>query len=219
MKTLESYIAEVLETYLREDVQGEFEINHLRNMKELPQIIGYVERTLGHSRIGEGQGRTVYRLQNGTVLKVAKNLGGISQNEAEATVCKSEETSDIFPRIFELGPNATWLIAEEAKGMTRVKFSTLTGIPWNEFQFAIGGSFPNSLDVSHQTANLLKQYQDAFNKHYANPFLRRVINLIKDCKYEPGDIVKLDSWGVVRNKPVIIDSGFTETVNKTHYRK
>ncbi len=219
MKTLESYIAEVLETYLREDVQSEFEISHLRNMRELPQIVGYVERTLGNARIGEGQGRSVYKLQNGTVLKVAKNLGGLSQNEAEATVCKSESTSDIFPKIFELGPEAAWLIAEEAKPMTRVRFSAITGIPWNEFQLAIGGAFPNALNVSHQTTNLLRQYQEMFNKHYSNPFLRRVIGLIKDCKYEPGDIAKLDSWGIARDKAVIIDSGFTESVNKTHYRK
>lgn len=234
MKLLESYIKATLEAYILEEFdagtnaatpsslagsQGpqEFNLDHLKQLSSLPQALGYVERTLGHARIGQGQGRNVYRLSQGRVLKVARNSGGAGQNEAEATVCKSDATSDIFPAIFDLGQNGTWMIAEEAQPMTQTVFGELTGVPWNEFVFAVGGAFPKSL--RNPTKGELVQFQQAFDKHYANKFFRRVINLMKDCKYEPGDIAKLDSWGVVRNRPVIIDSGFTEAVHHAHYQE
>jgi hypothetical protein len=225
---LESYIKTVLETYLLEAASGvatprdppeesqEFNLDQLKQPTSLPQVFGYVERTLGNARIGQGQGRNVYRLPGGKVLKLARNPGGIGQNQAEATVCKNDATADIFPGIFEVGPEFIWIIAEEAQPMNRVKFGELTGVPWSEFLFAIGGAFPSS--IKNPTKSQLAQFQHAFEKHYANKFFRRVINLVKDCKYEPGDIAKLDSWGIVRGRPVIVDSGFTEAVHKSHYQ-
>lgn len=222
MNSLETYLTAALEAYLVEGLQETemFDLAKLRLMTELPQIRWYVERTLdGCCYVGSGQARNVYRLPGGRVIKVAKNQGGLGQNEAEAGVCKSEATADIFPRVFEVGPQAAWLLAEEAQPMTRTKFSEFTGIPWGEFMFAIGGAFPHAVSMSHQSEGQQRQFQQAFDKHYANGFFRRVVNLIKDCKYEAGDIAKLDSWGIVNGRPVIIDSGFTEAVNKTHYQR
>lgn len=237
MNLLETYIKTALEAYLLEDFAAatgaatpralagaqnppeesqEFNLDQLKQLTTLPQVFGYVERTLGNARIGQGQGRNVYRLPGGRVLKMARNPGGTGQNQAEATVCKNDATADIFPSIFEVGPEFIWIIAEEAQPMNRVKFGELTGVPWNEFLFAIGGAFPRS--IKNPTKGQLAQFQHAFEKHYANKFFRRVVNLVKDCKYEPGDIAKLDSWGIVRGRPVIIDSGFTEAVHQAHYQ-
>jgi cell division protease FtsH len=44
-------------------------------------------------------------------------------------------------------------------------------------------------------------------------------NMLNECKYEPGDIAKLDSWGIIGGKPVILDSGFTEAVNQAYYKE
>ena len=222
MNSLSSYLDAVLEAYLTENLAApsanEFDLNHLKQMTDLVQIKAYTARTLQSCcMVGEGTARSVYRLPGGRVLKVAKNYNGLGQNEAEATVCKSDQNSDIFPITFEVGSGFAWLIAEEAQKMTRVKFAELTGVPWGEFMFAIVGAFPKA--VSDQTEGQKRQYQQAFDKHYSNKLFRRVVNLIKECKYEPGDIAKLDSWGVINNRAVIIDSGFTEAVNKTHYQR
>lgn len=215
---LESYIQIALEAYLSEETataEG-FDLESFKQLSTLPQFLGYIERTLGNAKIGEGQGRSVYRLPDGKVLKIARNLSGIGQNEAEVSVCKNETTATIFPRIFDFDREFNWLIAEEAGRMTRVKFVELTGISWSEFIFVLGGAFPHSL--SNPTKGQLAQYQHAYNKHYGNPFVRRVIGLIENCNYEPGDLAKIDSWGVIGNKPVIVDSGFTKTVQQTHYK-
>lgn len=238
MNLLESYIRATLDAYLNEEfadatgaatpssiaksqpvqpVFKEFDLEYLKQMDELTQVIVYVEKTLGQRKIGQGQGRSVYRLDDGRVLKVAKNSGGIGQNEAEVTVCKTPATADIFPGIFESDPKFTWIVAEEAQPMTRIKFEGLTGVSWSEFISALGGAFTKAL--GNASSGELRHYQQMFDKHFGNKFFRRVVNLVKDCKYEPGDLAKLDSWGIVKNRPVIIDSGFTEAVNQAHYQR
>lgn len=201
MKLLKNYINTLCESLLVEN--SEFNNQELTLLNNLPEIKSYLSRTL--EKIGEGQSRSVYRIQPGEVIKVAKNTMGIEQNTNEINVCKSGEMSNMFPVIRQHHPEFYWLIAEEASPMTRVKFKELTGISWSDFLFVIGGAFPSSL--KNPSSGEIRLCQQAFDKYYGNSFVRKVISTIKNCKYEPGDIAKLDSWGIVKNKPVIVDSG------------
>lgn len=165
--------------------------------------------------MGQGQGRMVYRAGNGLVLKVAKNQGGIAQNQTEIAACGS---SELFPQIKEAAPQGFWVLTEEAESMTRVKFRELTGMGWGEFISAVGGAFPKKLNKQKTSDGEIQNNRNNYEKHYTNPFFRKILSAINDCKYEPGDISKLDSWGVIGGRPVIIDSGFTEAVQQTHYQ-
>jgi hypothetical protein len=209
MSPLRAYIEAALDTYLFEDyspqIQEGFDLGVLRSLKDLPQIMAYAERVLGKTKIGQEQGRVVYRLGAGKCLKVARNVDGIAQNEAEITVCRSPESQDIFPRILDSDSQGMWLVAEEAVPMSSVEFKNLTGISWSKFVFAIGGVFPKTLSAT--TDGQIRQYQAAFDKHYTNRFFRRVVNSVKNCGYEPSNLVKLDSWGITRGMPVIVNPG------------
>jgi len=217
MNQLRTYIETVLETYLLEETSNQpteqaFSMDRLRSLSQLQQVIGYCSQTLGSAKIRQKQGRTVYSLGNAKVLKVANSHSGLQQNVAEISVCKTPENVNIFPEIYESNNQGYWLVAEEAAPMTRVTFKSLTGVPWNEFIFALGGAFPRT--ASDASTGELRQYQLAFEKHYTNPFFRRVVNLIKNCNYEPGDLVKIDSWGLARGLPVVVDSGYTAKGSK-----
>ena len=151
---------------------------------------------------------------NGKVLKVAKNDGGIGQNQAEATVCASSaDVVSLFPKTFEQSPAGFWILVEEAQPMTEDAFRSLTELPWKTFWSALKGAFAG------KASNVTPQDQQNYAQASTNQFFARVVKAIRDCKYEPGDIAKLDSWGIVGGKAVIIDSGFTEAVNKTYYGK
>jgi hypothetical protein len=232
---INDYIAAVLESYLMEDfadvtrkttsnrpspgqqpAKQQFDLQQLKGIKDLGQAQAYADATL--PRIGEGQGRMVYRLGNNQVLKVAKNPGGQGQNQAEATVCSSDGSIDLFPKVAEVGPNNMWIVTQEAQPMSQQAFQQMTGMPFNEFTAALAGAFPNKLDQTKTTQLKLQQNKAYYDKYYGNPFFRKIVGIIQDCKYEPGDIAKLDSWGVVNGKPVIIDSGFTEAVNQAYYQ-
>lgn len=64
--------------------------------------------------IGSGSGRRVYDLENGYVVKVAKNKRGIAQNEAEYHI-SATGSSDIFARILKATENFSLLIMEKAE--------------------------------------------------------------------------------------------------------
>jgi hypothetical protein len=234
MKILEAYINTLIEAYFEEEFDDatakldysssdkeeshEFNIQNLQQIMGLPEVLNYVGTTLGHAKIGEGQGRYVYRIGKGLVLKVAKNGGGIGQNKAEMAACSSEGAASLFPTIISSNPQGMWIVVEEASPMTRVIFKELTGMSWGEFNSALGGAFPNKVSRHRTTSGEIQQSRENFDKFFSNPFFRKVIDTVKTCKYEPGDIAKLDSWGVVNGQPVIIDSGFTEDVNQAYYQ-
>lgn len=229
--SITEYVKAVLELYMNEDFadvtrkttsvkpvaqpagQQQFSLDQLRKIGTLEQVLGYINATLGSTKIGEGQGRLVYKLGGGKVLKVAKNPGGVGQNQAEAHVCSgSSETADLFPKIFEVGPNNFWLIMEEASAMTPQAFEKLTKLPWETFLSGLKGAFAS------KARNVSEFDKQNFITASNNPFFSRIVRIIQECKYEPGDIAKLDSWGIIGNKPVILDSGFTEAVNQAYYR-
>lgn len=229
---LHRYIEAAIDLYLSEDFdastapvrkpsssgssapQVAFNFDELRKLGDLNAVLEYVNKTLGRALLGEGQGRLVYRLGNGKVLKVAKNDGGIGQNQAEATVCASSaDVVSLFPKTFEQSPAGFWILVEEAQPMTEDAFRSLTGLPWKTFWSALKGAFAG------KASNVTPQDQQNYAQASTNQFFARVVKAIRDCKYEPGDIAKLDSWGIVGGKAVIIDSGFTEAVNKTYYGK
>jgi hypothetical protein len=195
------------------DWQQGFKLDQLRKFNNLEQVLWYVTSTLGSDKIGEGQGRSVYRLGGGKVLKVAKNPGGIGQNEAEAHVCSgASDVTNLFPKVFEVAPNNFWLVTEEASPMTPDVFEKLTGLPWRTFQSGLKGAFES------KALNVSQFDKQNFIQASRNPFFSRIVRIIKECKYEPGDIAKLDSWGVIGGRPVILDSGFTEAVNQAYYK-
>lgn len=236
---LREYIEAVVDAYIMEDFadatrptqgarqgtrptkgapQNPFNIEQLKNIQTLDQVQAYVNSTLGNALIGKGQGRSVYKLGGGKVIKVAIDQGGQGQNQAEATVCSSSAAGDLFLKPTELGPNHMWIITPEAAGMTEEAFERMTGLNWGLFRSALAGAFPQKLDASTGADKLERNKQNYINASN-NPFFSRIVRVVQDCKYEPGDIAKLDSWGIVGGKPVIIDSGFTEAVNQAYYKK
>lgn len=72
--------------------------------------------------IGAGSGRHVYDLDNGYVVKVARNRRGLAQNKAEHQIASTNH-SRIFARIVAVSEDFIFLImekAEKVKSITEV---------------------------------------------------------------------------------------------------
>ena len=68
----------------------------------------------GHYKhIGSGSSRDVFDLDNGYVIKVAKNRAGIAQNESEYNI-SYRDNSDLFAKVIEVSNNFKFLIMEKA---------------------------------------------------------------------------------------------------------
>lgn len=64
--------------------------------------------------IGSGSGRLVFDLDNGYVVKAAKNRKGIAQNKAEYKIA-SMKGSDLFAEITGISEDSYYLVMEKAE--------------------------------------------------------------------------------------------------------
>jgi hypothetical protein len=64
--------------------------------------------------IGSGSGRQVYDLDNGYVVKTAKNRKGLAQNKAEYQIAKTNH-SHIFAKIVAISEDSIFLIMKKAE--------------------------------------------------------------------------------------------------------
>jgi len=76
------------------------------------QIISNIRKGVYHC-IGSGSGRRVYDLENGYVIKVAKNNRGIAQNQAEYQIASIDST-DLFAKVPQVSDDFIMLIMEKA---------------------------------------------------------------------------------------------------------
>ncbi|WP_294385063.1 hypothetical protein [uncultured Clostridium sp.] len=70
--------------------------------------------------IGAGSARKVYDLNNGFVIKIARNIKGIAQNEAEFLISNDDESS-LFAKVYFLSDDYKYLIMEKANGIKSEK--------------------------------------------------------------------------------------------------
>lgn len=63
--------------------------------------------------IGSGSSRYVFDLRNGYVVKVAKNMAGIAQNQNEYAI-SCYDNSDLFAKVAQASNNFYFLIMEKA---------------------------------------------------------------------------------------------------------
>lgn len=136
-----------------------------------------------YKRIGSGSGRRVYDLENGYVIKVAKNRKGIAQNEVEFYIASTDRTN-LFARVTHATEDFMLLIMEKAE-----RTNSFYDI-WNYF------SVRNNRELFQ-----IEEFQYIFN-HY---------NLLAV------DLRTLANWGMIGNRPVIIDYGFTRSVKRKYY--
>lgn len=69
--------------------------------------------------IDSGSGRKVFDLDNGFVIKVAKNRRGIAQNKVEYQI-SSMDTSDLFAKIPQISDDSFMLIMEKAERINNI---------------------------------------------------------------------------------------------------
>lgn len=64
--------------------------------------------------IGSGSGRKVFDLENGYVVKIAKNQAGIAQNRTEYQI-SFHDNSGLFAEVIQVSNDFIFLIMEKAK--------------------------------------------------------------------------------------------------------
>lgn len=193
-----------------------FELEKLKQQKTSADIFAYINGTsLKNSLVGEGSSRVVYKYSEQYALKVAKDEGaGAAQNQAEAQACSIAETKELFTKVAEIGPGHMWLLVEFAAAINEQIFEKLSGMNWNTFINALAAAIPGAVK------QVRPENQAALQSLANNKLFKQLVMTVNTCQYKPGDLAKLDSWGITPNgRLVIVDSGFTEAVSMAHYKQ
>ncbi|WP_160690846.1 hypothetical protein [Clostridium sp. C2-6-12] len=69
--------------------------------------------------IGSGSSRDVFDLNNGYVIKVAKNIAGIAQNQTEYVISYYDD-SDLFAKVVQASNDFYFLIMEKADKINNI---------------------------------------------------------------------------------------------------
>jgi hypothetical protein len=132
--------------------------------------------------IGRGSGRLVFDLDNGYVVKAARNNKGLAQNKAESQIF-SEENSKYLAKIFAVSEDYQFLIMEK-------------------------GNKVSSLSV------VRKYYNVKYNNELFH--IKELRDIIIKYNLLIPDLYRTDSWGIINERPVIIDYGFTREVRRRY---
>ena len=100
--------------------------------------------------LGSGSGRYVYDLDNGYVVKEARNRKGLAQNEAECRIYHHSH-SDLLARIYDVSDKYAYVIMEKAD-----KINSMTDV-WKYYNVRNGHEFfhTNQFRDLYYTYNLL----------------------------------------------------------------
>ena len=188
-------------------------------------------------RIGGGSSRVVMAIDyegRPTALKIAKNLKGLAQNEAEINILKDGYMSRL-PIVIPLidydkaNKRPVWLqteIAKKVRGETLMKMLH-TPAMWlltNQVSNIAGKHSPYEMDDE----KINKYYFETSNDRWKpteedwnifRQYAEELAELVMSSTIQTGDLQDPANWGVYNNRPVVIDLGFTEDVWQKHYKR
>lgn len=173
-------------------------------------------------KLGKGSSRTAFTVTyegRPTVLKVAHNIKGMAQNEAEAELLSDGYLSGIgimIPIIDydEDHEQPVWVHTEKAEKASQKQLCDIMKcgkLEWlvNAAKFAKTGRGQN--------------HEDAIAKLYGDDSLetfREYVDMLQemaDFDIQLDDFSRAANWGLYNGQPVVIDVGFTHTVGQSHY--
>jgi hypothetical protein len=164
-------------------------------------------------RITSGSSRTVYKVDDEKVLKIAKNKKGLDQNASESDW--SIHSYGISATVFNHSEDDFWVEMELAKRVSPSRFKALTGISFVDLQVAL-----RHLEYRSKRYSVY-QPPKPDPKIFENEFYQNLERFIYDYDFPTGDLARLNSYGEVLRegepKIVLIDFGGSRHVINKHY--
>ena len=194
----------------------------LEELSQLPTFVSrlnYCKQHLGNP-IGNGSSRTVFQIDDGKCLKLAKNAKGIAQNEVEYD--RHVESYDVTPSLFEQDDDNKWIITEYVLPAKAQDIKECLGIDFKTFCdfvkccyncYAYNG-YKRPTEMSEEEFVELLDSNQWFNDLYY---------YMADYQLPCGDLLRLSNLGMVMRygepQIVILDSGLNNDVYNKYYKR
>ena len=202
-----------------------FRLDMLTSATSFKQRLAYCREMLGDP-IGEGSSRIVFRIDDETVLKLAKNGKGIAQNLEEIRL-GTEPYLSSFPKIMNGTDenNGLWIIGENVMTATEEYFSDVLGMQFKEMQEYIWAVFMSSKKGNNKQADDIIHH--CYAKYEQNDDVMDLLNDIYELCFgfnnDIGDLRNIKNWGMCnrngRTTMVILDPGFSNEIRDKYYSR
>ena len=198
-------------TELNEFQSEGFDLDKFLKMTTFAAQIRYANANL--QRLASGSARIIYVIDDNTVLKLAKNIKGIAQNEAENSLSNDYMVPEnIIAKVLEADEKDRWIVMERAKKIGKARFRQLMdGIDIDEFYSYL---YNNSGNTDKQFRRPVKDQEKLDN----NEFAQDLLEFINNFDFQIGDFARPSSFGEIDGRLVITDYGLTKDVYQTHYK-
>lgn len=210
---------------LNEAAMPEFNLQTLSSIRSFAGKLKYCKQMLGPT-FGSGSSRVIFEIDDNKVLKLAKNQKGIAQNEFE------DDTSrygSIVVKVFDCADDYTWLVEENCIPAKEKDFEQILGIPFETYCDLVKHSFNRYCRNGRQANTYIlspiecDRLLDQLYEQDEYGFIPQLFNLMGDYQLPWGDLTRISTYGMVNRdgKPeiVVIDSGLSEEILDTYYRR
>jgi hypothetical protein len=209
---------EKLATFFRECSECESEVSNIevvKNrdplLKQLSDLKSYDERVdlakEHFEHLGTGSSRSIFRISEELILKVAINDKGLAQVITEA---RPEAQCACSNNIIAFDPNGRWSISRFTNNITEKDFKKLTGMGFKAFSSALYYKLNNETDDRKP-----KDYEEIEQ----NTFFKCMSELAFKLDLLSGDLSKVSSYGEMNGKVLVRDTGFSKEVWRKLYKK
>jgi mRNA-degrading endonuclease RelE of RelBE toxin-antitoxin system len=205
-----------------------FNMDIFKSLNSYNKKIKYCNQNL--QRLASGSSRIVYKIDDATVLKLAKNNKGLAQNETEATMSNDYYAPDVFAKVYDVDDDYKWIEMQLARKAKPSDFKRLTGYKWEVYQYFIEYIASNYVYVRSRY-NSSNPYEQLFKSEEFQEFawnnsdslFYRLSEYLSNYQIEGyKDIERISSWGVVQNQDgeelVIVDYGLDNDTLNNFYR-
>ncbi len=194
----------------------EFSMEKLKSLPHYSKRLEYVQSHL--QKIASGSARTIFKVDDEKVLKVAKNAKGIAQNEAEADW--GTQRYDICANTFDRDDKNYFIEMELARKVTPTQFKQVTGYSIEDIQTFLNLEKQRNTESNTRISPEKKEWM---KECYENEWIQNLTRFIYDYGYPyPGDFGRLSTYGLVNREKgeaiVMVDFGLTKDVFQSHYR-
>lgn len=196
-----------------------FNMETLKSLPSYEKRLQYAESHL--EKLASGSARTVFKIDEEKVLKVAKNKKGLAQNQAESDW--GAQQYEVIAQTFNRDDDGLFIEMEYAKKVTPTIFKKVTGISINDLHSYLQNLHQEQYPARYRYRRVSID-PTIIEAAQTNDWVQSLVSFILDYEYPyPGDFSRLSTYGLINRdgKPVIvvIDFGLTQDVMDTYYTR
>ncbi len=155
--------------------------------------------------LGSGSSRSVFALDEDSVIKIAKNKFGESQNSVEGDYGLCHMYNHLLAKVlFAEDENYTFIISERAHPVAKSntgleKILAETGVDKGDFK-KVTQHLYHHLSNHRVSPEDRAEFQELMSKYSGHDIVDEMVNMCINFNLLPGDFERFSSWGFVRRQ-------------------